>query len=215
MEVQKDITLVRIIRDIELTAKCINTKTNAPVNATMEIKSNDKLIQTLKADSAGIIKMILPEGKIYKIEISAPEYELLSKTEDLSNGIPEREEQVVLYSMSKIVKEYLFDNIHFESGKDNLTNRSIKILNEVVKVLNDNPDLQIEISGHTDNYGSAKSNMYFSKIRAKSAAGYLIHKGTRSTQIKTLFFGLKMPVATNKTNAGKALNRRVELKIIK
>ena len=73
--------------------------------------------------------------------------------------------------------------------------------------------LQIEISGHTDNVGSATYNQGLSERRANSVQVFLVGQGVKTSRMKTVGMGFDEPVAPNDTSEGKALNRRVELHI--
>jgi len=81
--------------------------------------------------------------------------------------------------------------------------------------LNDNPNLEIEIGGHTDNIGSVAYNLELSRERAKAVTLYLVSKGIRISRIKFKGYGRSIPIASNETEEGRQLNRRVEFKIIK
>jgi OOP family OmpA-OmpF porin len=73
-----------------------------------------------------------------------------------------------------------------------------------------NPDVQIEISGHTDNVGSQEYNQTLSLERAQAVRTWMINKGIKSTRMKTVGKGENEPVASNNTIAGRAENRRIE-----
>ncbi len=88
-------------------------------------------------------------------------------------------------------------------------------LEQVVDVLRKNPDLNVEIQGHTDNTGSKEYNQGLSEKRAASVKDYLIKKGINGNRLTTKGYGLTRPIATNETPEGKAKNRRVELHPVK
>ena len=100
--------------------------------------------------------------------------------------------------------------IQFESGKDLIRTKSFPILNDIAKVLLDNPTYLIEVRGHTDNVGKPEMNQDLSERRALAVKNYLIGKGVPEKRMTSNGFGDTLPVATNKTSAGRALNRRVE-----
>jgi outer membrane protein OmpA-like peptidoglycan-associated protein len=81
-------------------------------------------------------------------------------------------------------------------------------------LLKDNPTVRIEISGHTDNVGKPSDNMALSNNRAKAVVSYLISKGITAQRLAAKGYGETKPVADNKTEEGKAKNRRTELKVI-
>ncbi len=87
-------------------------------------------------------------------------------------------------------------------------------LDKIVQLLNDNPTLKIQISGHTDNVGKPADNLALSNNRAKTVVSYLINKGISPQRLSYKGFGETQPVADNKTEEGRAKNRRTEMKVI-
>lgn len=100
--------------------------------------------------------------------------------------------------------------IQFESGKSTIKKTSFVILNQIAKVLIDNPSYLVEVRGHTDNVGNPASNLTLSGDRAAAVRDYLMTKGVDGKRLTSHGFGDTLPVASNKTTAGKAKNRRVE-----
>jgi outer membrane protein OmpA-like peptidoglycan-associated protein len=86
-------------------------------------------------------------------------------------------------------------------------------LDRLVKLLKDVPKLKIEISGHTDNTGSATLNNELSKARAEAVVTYLKSKGITADRLTSEGYGSSQPIASNNTTAGKQENRRTEFKI--
>jgi len=77
-----------------------------------------------------------------------------------------------------------------------------------------NPDLKVEVQGHTDNIGSESSNQKLSEKRAEVVKNYLVARGVKADRIKVVGYGEKNPIADNKTADGRAMNRRIEFKVI-
>jgi outer membrane protein OmpA-like peptidoglycan-associated protein len=122
-------------------------------------------------------------------------------------GCPEINEKV-----TKAI-EFAAKNILFETSSFKLKTSSYKGLNEVAKILTDNPDVMLSIDGHTDNSGDAEKNMTLSQNRADAVKSYLTKKGVEEGRLTATGHGQEEPVADNTTTAGKAKNRRVELKL--
>lgn len=101
--------------------------------------------------------------------------------------------------------------IQFDLGKSSIKSSSNKILDEIVKILNDYPDYNMTIDGYTDNTGRAERNLELSKERANSVRDYFISKGVDASRLEADGHGDANPVASNKTRAGRAKNRRVEM----
>lgn len=104
-------------------------------------------------------------------------------------------------------------NIFFATGSFQLLAKSHKSLDDVVKLLNEDPNLKLDVEGHTDNTGKADKNLTLSEKRAKAVYDYFVKKGVNADRLKSAGFGQEQPVADNKTAAGRAKNRRVELKL--
>ncbi|MBS1948394.1 MAG: OmpA family protein [Bacteroidetes bacterium] len=116
----------------------------------------------------------------------------------------------------EIVKKVMYDakNIFFATGSSKLLARSYKPLDEVAKILKDDPNLKLDIEGHTDNTGKPDKNQLLSENRAKAVFDYLTTKGSiGQNRLSSAGFGDAKPIASNKTAQGRAKNRRVELKL--
>jgi outer membrane protein OmpA-like peptidoglycan-associated protein len=114
----------------------------------------------------------------------------------------------------KVGKKVVLNNILFETGKSVLTASSFAELDRLLGLLQDNPLMKIEISGHTDNTGSLALNLKLSGERAKAVTDYLVAKGIETTRLDYKGFGPQQPISENTTAAGRAKNRRVEFKIL-
>jgi hypothetical protein len=106
-------------------------------------------------------------------------------------------------------------NILFDFAKSILRADSYKELTKVANMMKANPTLEIELSAHTDYIGSYSDNLQLSNDRANSALQYLLSKGIASSRIIAKGYGETTPVASNKTDEGRQLNRRVEVRILK
>ncbi|MBP6432099.1 MAG: OmpA family protein [Ferruginibacter sp.] len=102
-------------------------------------------------------------------------------------------------------------NVFFATGSSKLLAKSFKPLNDVVKILKDNPSYNLQVDGHTDNTGKADKNQTLSENRAASVQAYLISKGITEDRLSNAGYGQDKPAADNKTAAGRAKNRRVEM----
>lgn len=103
--------------------------------------------------------------------------------------------------------------IQFETGKATLKVESYGILNKVVGIMKKYPDYKLRIVGHTDNVGDAAQNKKLSEERARSCYDYLIAQGIDSSRLTYLGMGETQPIASNETEQGRELNRRVEFEL--
>jgi outer membrane protein OmpA-like peptidoglycan-associated protein len=108
----------------------------------------------------------------------------------------------------------LLEPVQFETGTAEIKSASNSLLNEVVTVLKDMPDIRMAVYGHTDNRGSAAYNRELSQRRAQAVVKYLTDQGIPVERLDAKGFGPDRPVATNDTDAGRAQNRRVEFKVL-
>lgn len=102
--------------------------------------------------------------------------------------------------------------IYFDFDKSDLKIGSEKMLSEIVKLMLNYADLEIEIQGHTDSTGARDYNLKLSEKRANTVKSYLVLYGIDPARMTTRGYGLNEPVASNETEEGRVLNRRVELK---
>jgi len=100
--------------------------------------------------------------------------------------------------------------IQFETARADIKAVSFPILDNIVTIMKENPGYMLEIIGHTDNVGSAQSNLDLSERRAYSVRMYLMSRGIDSARLTSIGKGLTDPIAPNSTPEGRALNRRVE-----
>ena len=107
---------------------------------------------------------------------------------------------------------WLYNKIQFESGKTKLKSSAFDELDEIIAGLNNQPGLNIEIQGHTDVRGSREYNLALSQKRAASVKTYMESRGIESSRLSVRGFGPDRPIASNDTAAGRAANRRVEIK---
>ena len=101
--------------------------------------------------------------------------------------------------------------INFDTGKSVIRDESMPIIDQIVQMLNSNPELKLSVEGHTDNVGSPASNKTLSEARAKSVVSAIVSQGVAADRLSPVGFGQDKPIADNSTDEGRAKNRRVEL----
>ncbi|MEP6583596.1 MAG: OmpA family protein [Ginsengibacter sp.] len=104
-------------------------------------------------------------------------------------------------------------NIFFSIGSARLLPKSFKSLKDVAQIMNDNPSYKIDVDGHTSNTGGTELNQKLSESRAASVRQYLIENGVDESRIVATGYGENKPIEDNKTAAGRAKNRRVEMRL--
>ncbi|HOS17523.1 MAG TPA: OmpA family protein, partial [Bacteroidales bacterium] len=167
-------------------------------------------------ESTGRFLLSLPSGKNYSVNVKAEGYLFHSQNFNLPDTAQYQEiEQTIELKKLEVGKEIVLNNIFFEFNKATLLKESLADLEIVYQLLVDNPNIYVEISGHTDNVGSAAVNNKLSLERAKSVVDYLIQKGIAKERLTSVGYGFDKPIAPNTTEEGRQKNRRTEFKIIK
>lgn len=126
-----------------------------------------------------------------------------------NQGCPEVTE-AVQKSLNAYAKTILFD-----TGKSSIKEQSAEVLQNIIGILKEYPNAKFNIEGHTDSVGSEALNMKLSKERASSVMNYLISNGVASNRLTHEGYGESRPIDSNKTRAGRANNRRVEINLVK
>jgi OOP family OmpA-OmpF porin len=106
-------------------------------------------------------------------------------------------------------------HVLFRQSSPELLPESYDELDKVVSLLKENPTVEIELSGHTDDAGKASLNLKLSRDRVNRVKYYLVEKGIEASRVKGVGYGETKPIASNKTDEGRRMNRRVEFKILK
>ncbi len=195
-----------------------DAKTEKPVKATIEITNNitNETIATFSSNElTGRYLVTLPAGKNYGISVKAEGYLFYSENVDLTERSRYEEvENDVQLDKIEVGKSIVLRNIFFDTGEASLRDESRSELDQLYDILNNNPGIRVEISGHTDNVGAAQFNKRLSENRARSVVNYLVEKGIDEERLEYAGYGFDKPIASNDTEEGRQKNRRTEFKII-
>ncbi|MFB9052086.1 OmpA family protein [Formosa undariae] len=126
-----------------------------------------------------------------------------------NDGCPELSE-AVQKSLNEYAKTILFD-----TGKSSIKSHSAEVLENIIAIINEYPNATFTVDGHTDSSGSDALNMKLSDARAAAVKDYLVTKGIDSSRLSSKGYGEEKPIDSNKTRAGRANNRRVEINLVK
>jgi outer membrane protein OmpA-like peptidoglycan-associated protein len=129
-----------------------------------------------------------------------------------ANGCPVEAPKPAVFEPGK--RTLVLEGVNFATNSARLTKDSDDDLDRVTEALTANPEVRVEVGGHTDNTGTVAINTKLSKERARAVVDYLIAKGIAPSRLESKGYGSTQPVADNGTAAGRARNRRVELKQI-
>lgn len=177
------------------------------------ISKKDSKQYSVVTSKSGAAQILLPEGSKYDIK-----YRDFMEQQDYSSIDIPLQQGAFTYDLAikfEPAKTYTLKNVHYETGKATLTKDSYPALNNLYEALKEKPTLEIEIAGHTDNIGTYENNLILSKERANAVKNYLVAKGINANRITTQGYADSQPIASNDDEAGRAKNRRTEVRIIK
>lgn len=204
---------IRPLKTLWVKGKVYDKKTYAGLPSSVELTNvkTDRIVSKIQTDEDGNYLITLPVGNDYAFNVNRRGYLFYSDNFSIT---PNTDSVfIVNIALQPIEKgaSIVLKNIFFETGKFDLQNESKSELDKLVELLNDNPNLKIQIDGHTDNVGQQKDNLELSNNRAKSVVVYLLSKGINQQRLSYKGFGATKPVADNNTETGRAQNRRTEL----
>ena len=192
--------------------------TSEPIDASIELVDNEKkeVIATFSSNSnSGTYLVCLPSGKNYGISISAPGFLFHSENLDIpmSIGYQEILKDINLKKL-EVGSKIVLKNIFFDYDKSTIKSESFAELERLVELMIAEPQMRVEISGHTDNKGSDTYNKTLSENRAKAVVDLMIDLGISPERFEYKGYGFDRPIAGNETEEGRQENRRTEFKII-
>ncbi len=196
--------------------------TGQPVEAIMkweDLESGKDMGVSEVDPTDGSYFIILPVGKNYGYYADGKGFYPISRNVDLRklDRFREIKENIAMPDIESVKKgkvSVVVNNIFFDFNDFNLKSESDLELNRLAKLLKEHEELKIHVSGHTDAVGTDDYNLSLSKNRAKAVVDYLVGQGIDSGRLVPQGFGRSKPLAPNTTEAGRAKNRRVEIKAI-
>ncbi|MBL4592824.1 MAG: OmpA family protein, partial [Flavobacteriales bacterium] len=201
-----------------LTGKVYDAITKKPIAAEfqlIDLKTGKIAVASYADEATGEYLVSLPINKEYALSASFDGYLFFSENFLLTEGNANEpfKKDVPMHKI-EINKTMVLKNVFFDTDKYDLKQKSKVELDRLVSFLTKNSTLKIELGGHTDNIGSAKSNQILSENRAKAVYDYLIEKGINAVRLSTKGYGDTKHISDNETIEGRAENRRTEFKII-
>lgn len=172
-------------------------------------------IQESIAISNGLAQINMQDGFKYRLEASAPGYFSKVKTFTFDKNLADVYFKDVMVLTPINNEPIVLQNINYKFDSFELTESAQKILDKTLfKLLQENPNVFIELASHTDNVGSKNYNLNLSQKRAQSVVDYLVGKGIDKNRLIARGYGEQKPIADNNTDSGRAQNRRTEFKVI-
>jgi len=193
-------------------------KTCKPVEAVIRLSKSatDEEILLGKTAPDGSYKVIIQAGADYNLNAYAKGFSFHSErfVVPAEQAYQEVEKNILLTPLG-VGKVIILHNVYFDFDKAVLRPESKAELNNLIRQMNENPGMKIEIQGHTDSKGSDEYNIRLSRARAKAVLDYLVLQGNISPdRLTAVGYGESMPIASNDLDEGRQLNRRVEFRII-
>jgi len=202
-----------------LKGKVLDKKTNKALGATLELVNLNTGRVVREAESNNIdgeFMFCLPSGEgEYAIEAVMPGYLIYSSHMDVQST----EENIahnadLLMEPIAVGANINLNNIYFATASAELQKKSFSELFLLVQLLKENPNMKIEIGGHTDNTGTSEDNLNLSQQRAESVVAFLKSKGIAEERMKAKGYGETDPIGSNETEEGRSKNRRTSVRIL-
>jgi outer membrane protein OmpA-like peptidoglycan-associated protein len=202
-----------------LKGKVIDETTASPLAATITLVDNEtkKVLTRISTNpTTGDFELIIPHGGNYGVATEKQGYLFNSINFNLPKFAEFQEiDTHIIMVRAEVGSKVILKNIFFDVGKSDLKNESIAEIEKIQELLVANPDLKVQINGHTDNTGNAASNKALSLKRATAVVDFLVGKGTNSSRLSAKGYGSERPIVSNDDETGgRELNRRTEIEII-
>jgi outer membrane protein OmpA-like peptidoglycan-associated protein len=209
---------VRPAKTLWVKGKVFDQKTGKGLPSSVELAdlASKQVISNLQTDETGNYLTTLPVGKDYAFNVNRRGYLFYSENFMLGKESPDSVYHIdIALQPIEANASIVLKNIFFDVKQYDLKPASQIELEEVIRLLKENPQISIQINGYTDNVGKAGDNLLLSENRAKSVVNYLKSKGIDGKRLFFKGYGDTQPVSSNDTEEGRARNRRTELKVIK
>ena len=207
---------IRPNKTLWIKGKVYDQKTKNGLPSTVELidLASKQTISRVQTDETGNYLITLPIGKDYAFSVNRKNYLFYSDNYSLKDKAPDSTYQKdIPLQPIEVNATVVLKNIFFDVNKFDLKPESQVELDRLVQLMIDNPTVKIQVEGHTDNVGNAADNLKLSDNRAKAVMSYLVSKSIKAERITAKGYGATKPVADNGTDAGRAQNRRTEIKI--
>ncbi len=202
----------------QLTGKVLDADMASPLRAQILLVDNktNKVIERVYSDgSTGEFKIIIPHGGNYGINTSVNGYLFNSLNFEVPTFSDYQEiETAIFMQKAEVGSKVVMKNIFFDVGKADLKIESIAELESILNLLERNPQIKLQINGHTDNSGEAATNKALSLKRAQSVLNFLIQRGIDPARLRAVGFGEERPIVSNDDETGgREVNRRTEIEV--
>ena len=214
VQLHKDMKVVTVLK-----GKVIDEVSAKPLGATISLvdNQNNKVLTKISSDPVtGDFEIIIPHGGNYGVATEKDGYLFNSINFNLPQFAEFQEiDTHIIMVKAEIGSKVVLKNIFFDVGKSDLKQESIAEVEKIKSLLITNPELKVQINGHTDNTGNAASNKTLSLKRATSVIDYLSKNGISAARLSAKGYGSERPIVSNDDEmGGREINRRTEIEII-
>ncbi len=224
-EMRKDIYSFELPQDLRprpvsyVKGRVFDRKTNLPLSARIDLtrlSDGGTEVTTQSTEWSGQYLVCLPAGNNYALNVRKKGYMFHSENFALKDSNSITDPYIIDVYLSPLIagEKVVLRNVFYATNSAILERESMVELEMLIEVLLENPNLRLEIGGHTDNVGTAHYNLKLSQDRAQSVYDFLVFKGIDARRLTYKGYGLTEPVESNDTEMGRARNRRTEVKIL-
>jgi len=182
----------------------------------IDLETKKIVVSSSSDPSTGEFLVCIPTNSRYALNVSKNRYLFHSENFEINGEHSKMQpfQKDVLLKRIELDEHVVLKNVFFETNESKLKPESQVELDKLFTLLQQNSQMRVEISGHTDNVGNEEHNLVLSENRAKAVFDYLISKGIREDRMRYVGYGYSKPIVPNDTEEGRAMNRRTEFKII-
>lgn len=200
-------------------ARVVDAVSGNPLAAQFEIidvETGKVVVANTTDRKRGEFLACLPAGKNYMLNVNREKYLFYSDYFECKNANDKQNAYDLLIRLQQPVagEKVVLKNIFFDVNRFELKESSYAELNKLSALLKAQPQIRIEVSGHTDNTGDKKANQILSENRARSVVDFLVSKGIPAGRLTYKGYGDARPIAGNDSESGRAQNRRTEFIIL-
>jgi outer membrane protein OmpA-like peptidoglycan-associated protein len=199
----------------------VDSENKTPLNAKVKlVGAKDNVIVPLTNNGNGVYTFSVKsqQSKDYRLSVDADGYIFVNENVRISGASTDEKTVGRTIQLRKISvgATSILRNLYFDFDKATFETESYTELNKLEAMMRSNPDMQVEIGGHTDAVGTKAYNLFLSRKRAEAVKDYLTKKGVDARRIKATGYGKSKPLASNDDEEeGRELNRRVEFTVLK
>ena len=163
-------------------------------------------------DSEGYAEVLVPVGRRYDVTFLSLGRRQIAATVPVEDEPNQSVKLTLRYKREFAQQPFILAGVNFDTAKATIRPESFSNLDAVVEFMVHKKNARVEISGHTDNVGNAKTNKTLSEKRAQACRNYIVSKGIDKKRLDAIGFGDERPIAPNDTDEGRQKNRRIEAK---